>query len=288
MPEYKLGLLGYPLAHSLSPVLHRAALQATGLEGDYTLFAISPEEAHNGGIQSLFSTVRSEEIHGLNVTIPYKQQIIPYLDRLTETAAAIGAVNTVYLEDGVLVGENTDALGVYRDLESVYRRLVGAEINPGIALLLGAGGAARAAAYSLRQHGWQIRVTARRFAQAESLAAELGFGVVPVAWPPQAAVVENIRLIINATPVGMYPDVNQSPWTEGLPFPPHVLVYDLVYNPPETQLVCQARQAGLPAETGLGMLVHQAALAFSLWTGANPSIEAMFQAAGEAYRGKGE
>lgn len=288
MRKYKLGLIGYPLAHSLSPVLHRAALQTSGLEGDYSLFTLSPEEAYHGGIQSLLSAVRNEEIHGLNVTIPYKQQSIPHLDRLTETAAAIGAVNTVYLDDGALVGENTDAPGVYRDLETTFRRSLGTEIKPGICLLLGAGGAARAVAHSLVKEGWQVRVTARRFAQAESLAADLGFGVVSVAWPPQAAALENVRLIINATPIGMYPDVHQSPWIEGVPFPPNVLVYDLVYNPPVTQLVRQARQAGLPAETGLGMLVHQAALAFSLWTGAKPSIQAMFQAAREAYRVKGE
>ncbi|HKJ28549.1 MAG TPA: shikimate dehydrogenase [Anaerolineales bacterium] len=291
MPDVRLGLIGYPLGHSLSPLLHQAALDSVGLAGEYLLFPISPQEAKQGKLKELLAEVRRGRIYGLNVTIPYKQMVIPMLDRLTETAAAIGAVNTIYLEEGLLVGDNTDAPGFFRDLQNVSQLLTGHEQPSGICLLLGAGGAARAIAYSLIRQGWQVRVAARRFAQAFQFSVEVkgddGMSSA-VTWPPRMAALEAVSLVVNATPLGMHPHTAQSPWPQGLPFPPGVLVYDLVYNPPMTALVTQARQAGLPAESGLGMLVHQAVLAFELWTGVQPNIEAMFEAAGMALKEKGK
>lgn len=269
---FHLGLIGHPLGHSLSPKIHAAALAACGLSGSYSLFPIAPDDV--SGLQVLLARLRSGEIHGLNVTIPHKQNVIPLLDDLTETAQSIGAVNTISRRNDRLIGDNTDAPGFLSDLNRLL------EIQkPKSALILGAGGSARAATYALAGAGWQVTIAARRLEQAQALVESLGTAhnrITSITWSELKA--WRGDLLVNTTPLGMTPAVNTSPWPEGLPLPPGVAVYDLVYNPRETRLVREARAAGLPALTGLGMLIEQAALAFQIWTGCRSPREPLWQA----------
>ncbi|HJS20380.1 MAG TPA: shikimate dehydrogenase [Anaerolineales bacterium] len=272
--DLQLGLTGYPLSHSLSPIIHSAALHACGWEGSYSLFPVPPDDKH--GLRDLLSRIRSAELHGLNVTIPHKQNVIPLLDELTPTAKAIGAVNTIYFRENKLIGDNTDAPGFLTDLRNFLGE--GLEVKGRSVLVLGAGGSARAVVYALANDGWKVMLTARRIEQAQHLAASF------VNYPLQITdfnlleiELSNISLIVNTTPVGMTPKTDQSPWPQNLPFPPCAAIYDLVYNPRETKLVKDAWSQGLVAATGLGMLIEQAALSFEIWSGHRPSREAMFE-----------
>lgn len=279
MSIFHLGLIGYPLGHSLSPKIHRAALASCGLQGDYSLFPIPTEDLQ--GLSNLLARVRSGEISGVNVTIPHKQNVIPLLDKLTPTAKAIGAVNTIFLKDGNLTGDNTDVPGFLADLGKFLTTKSRSHGDKKFALVLGAGGSARAVVYALIHDSWRLAIAARRAEQSKELIAQL---LVPqsrsltIEYPPTNlhSLVSNLSLIINTTPVGMHPSIQNSPWPEGLPFPPNAAVYDLVYNPRETKLVKDARAAGLAATTGLGMLIEQAALAFEIWTGHTLSRKLLF------------
>ena len=258
-----LGLIGYPLGHSLSPKIHSAALNAYGLQGEYSLFPIAPDDIQ--GLKDLLACVRNDEILGLNVTIPHKQNVIPLLDELTPTAQAIGAVNTISVRNGKLVGDNTDAPGFLTDLGGLKT----SEVSK--ALVLGAGGSARAVVYALIHDGWDVTLSARRPEQARDLASNYH---LPITTDLRLATFD---LLVNTTPLGMAPNVDTSPWPDHLPFPKDAAVYDLVYNPRETKLVRDARAQGLPARAGLGMLIEQAALAFEIWTGHRPPREALFE-----------
>ncbi len=153
----QLGLIGYPLGHSLSPKIHGAALKACGLNGNYSLFPIAPDDKQ--GLKDLLGRIRSGEITGLNVTIPHKQNVIEFMDELTPTAQAIGAVNTIYMRENKLIGENTDALGFLTDLSRVWTSSI---IEHHSALILGAGGSARAVVYALLNDGWNVTIAARQ------------------------------------------------------------------------------------------------------------------------------
>jgi shikimate dehydrogenase len=263
---YRLGLTGFPLSHSLSPKLHTAALKAAGLEGSYSLFPVDP--ARPDELTLLLGRVRSGEIHGLNVTIPHKQTVLPLMDELSETAKAIGAVNTIYAKDGRLIGDNTDAAGFWADVSSLMvNRKSKIEnhqspiTNYRSALVLGAGGSARAVVFALKAHGWEVAVAARRIEQAQALVTEFGLQAAQSLDSKR----DDFELLVNTTPLGMTPNTETCAWDWG--FPPRAFVYDLVYNPPETLLMKRARAAGLQTSNGLGMLIEQAALAFELWTG---------------------
>ena len=261
-----LGLVGHPLEQSLSPKIHSAALKACGLEGDYSLFPISPDSKQ--GLDDLLVRLRSGEIKGLNVTIPHKQNVIPFLDELTPTAQAIGAVNTIYFRNNKLIGDNTDADGFLLDLKRFIGNRESKIANRKSALILGAGGSARAVVYALMNDGWNLAIAARRIEQAQELASyHIDVESIELTWEIRPY---KFQLVVNTTPVGMTPNMNQSPWPDGLPFPHEALIYDLVYNPRETKLVKDACAAGLSATTGLGMLIEQAALAFEIWTDRNP------------------
>lgn len=269
--NYQLGLIGYPLGHSLSPKIHTAALNACGLDGSYSLFPIPPDD--KDGLKDLLARVRSGELHGLNVTIPHKQNVIEFMDELTPTAQAIGAVNTIYSREGKLIGDNTDAAGFLADL----KRAIGdwrLEIGHS-ALVLGAGGSARAVVYALLSDGWNVTLAARRLEQAEQLANTFPNHQLLIT-NYSSLILHPSSLLINTTPVGMFPNVDNSPLPDELLLPPNAFVYDLVYNPRETKLVKSARAQGLNASTGLGMLIEQAALAFELWTGYTPPRETLF------------
>jgi len=285
----RLGLIGYPVEHSLSPRLHQAALQSTGLKGEYRLYPILPRPEEVVEMRTLVDMLRRQEIHGLNVTIPYKEEITTFLDDMTPTARVIGATNTILCSDGRAVGDNTDAPGFWADLDRLFPHLTE---HPTSALILGAGGAARAVAYALLQAGWEIAIAARRIGQAkeliQGLSGALETNLMRAMQLSSPAIGDWLAssnksspgntLIVNATPVGMSPYPDASPWPAGVRIPEGAIVYDLVYNPAETLLVRLARQRGLEAASGLGMLVEQAALAFERWTGVRPDRQAMYQA----------
>lgn len=277
-----LGLIGYPLGHSLSPKLHNAALHYCDLQGKYSLLPIEPDDQQ--GLKDVLSCIRSHEITGLNVTIPHKQNVIQFLDELTPTANSIGAVNTIYLRNDTLIGDNTDAPGFLADLKiflakshpPVWEEASGVTRK---ALILGSGGSARAVVYALLMGGWDVAIAARRIEQAQQLVDLFSKYQLQIAdFTLTDIELSNITLIVNTTPVGMSPNTDQSPWPENCPFPPHAAIYDLVYNPYETKFVKEARAQGLSAITGQGMLIEQAALAFELWTGKQVSREIMLSA----------
>jgi shikimate dehydrogenase len=265
-----LGLIGYPLAHSLSPKIHTAAMNYTGLKGRYSLYPVPPGDLR--GLKDLLDRVRNGGIAGLNVTIPYKQEVIPLLDELTPVAQAIGAVNTIFMRNGKLMGDNTDAPGFLADLHQLFAAEAGECEEGKNVLVLGAGGAARAVVYALLVDGWIVTIASRRQEQARALIAQLADHQSVLAWVDYTAIafkpiVSSLALVINATPVGMAPDAAKSPWQLGMPLPRRAVFYDLVYTPLETKFVQDARLAGMRASTGLGMLVEQAALSFEIWTG---------------------
>ena len=279
----RLGLIGWPVSHSHSPEIHQAAMREFNIRGEYKLYPVPPMPEGEAALDQLISEMREGGLHGLNVTIPHKQAVDNILDELTNEAREIGAVNTIVSRQGSLIGENTDASGFLADLERVFpweltrdfERKLG---NHPHALVLGAGGAARAVVYGLFSSGWSVTVAARRIEQAECLISSFhereGCGsldTVHLSAPELSNIKIGVALVVNATPLGMSPDMDSSPWPEKLPLPPAAAVYDLVYNPTETRLMCAAREAGLPTANGMGMLVEQAALAFECWTGLSPS-----------------
>jgi shikimate dehydrogenase len=261
----QLGLIGYPLGHSLSPQMHRAALAAMALLGDYRLYSIPPLPEGQAELAALMARLRRGELAGLNVTIPHKQNVLPLLDELTPLARWAGSANTLYFRDGKLTGDTTDIPGFLADLAVLLPEARGAG---GRALILGAGGSARAAAAALWQAGWQVLIAARRAAQAAELASSLDIvaQIVPFE-PAELGRLERIDLLVNTTPLGMFPRPEGCPWPTALPLPHGAAIYDLVYNPPETTLLRQAQQAGHAARNGLGMLVEQGALSLECWSG---------------------
>jgi shikimate dehydrogenase len=275
---YRLGLIGYPLGHSLSPGIHQAALQAMELPGEYRLYPVEPLPEGQTALKQLVERVRLGELDGLNVTIPHKPSVLPLLDELTPTAEGIGAVNTIYRDGHRMLGDNTDAPGFLADLERL------GVTEPGLALVLGAGGSARSVVFGLAARGWQVQLAARRLDQAQALAQAIAR--TDPAYTPAALRLSRqdiasalpVELIVNTTPVGMSPILEADPWPSGLPLPEGTFVYDLIYNPAETWLLRAARFTGLRYANGLGMLVEQAALALERWTGQPVPRQAMWLA----------
>ena len=286
MKSYSLGILGYPLAHSFSPRLHQAALQDCGLSGVYSLYPLPPSPGLEQALADILGRMRQGEIDGLNVTIPYKRTMMPFLDELTPPARAIGAVNTIYRAPEGLVGDNTDAPGFLAHLAEL---LGGDWSRPAAeaphALVLGAGGSARAAAYGLAQAGWRVSLAARRLEQAQAVLRMCGQDEAGAIYLERASLqgfvgLSELDLLVNCTPLGMWPEVQGCPWPADLPLP-QAFVYDLIYNPAQTILLQRAWQEGRKASNGLGMLVEQAALAFERWTGRSPSRARMRQSISE-------
>ena len=257
----KLGIIGDPVEHSLSPLMHGAAMAALGIKGSYELL---PTPA--AGLAARMQEVRSG-YQGVNVTVPHKRAVIEYLDTLDEKAAMIGAVNTVVNRGGRLIGYNTDASGFYWALET-------AGLTPGEALVLGAGGAARAIVYELVSRGWLVAVYNRTVEKAQELVERLG-GWLVVEKKIEKAVKET-PLLINATSVGLG-DPDASPLPEGI-LPESGAVVDIVYEPRKTKLLRDAEAAGLQTLGGLEMLLGQGVLAFELWSGGPAPVEAMRRA----------
>lgn len=254
----RVGLFGYPVAHSASPRMHNAAFAALGLaDWRYELWETAP-----GDLGGRVAALRTDPgIAGANVTIPHKQAVVAHLDGVSEHAVSIGAVNTLVRDGGRLLGENTDWIGFLDDLRRHgLGNLAGAR-----ALVLGAGGSARAICYALVRAGADTRVVNRDPARAVALAASLpGVRALPALDQAQAL---GTDLIVNCTSAGMEPRETTTPWPSDLPFPHQATVYDLVYKPATTRLMRDAASAGLRVIGGIGMLAEQGAEAFALWTG---------------------
>ncbi|MGC8876199.1 shikimate dehydrogenase [Thermus sp.] len=258
----RLGLLGHPVAHSLSPAMHAFALESLGLEGTYEALDTPPE-----GLPERLAEVR-RAFRGVNLTLPLKEAALAHLDWISPEAKGIGAVNTVLKVEGRLFGFNTDASGFLEAL-----RAGGIPLR-GPALVLGAGGAGRAVAFALKGAGLEVWVWNRTPERALALAEEFGLRAVPLERAREA------RLLINATRVGLK-DPAASPLPAEL-FPEEGAAVDLVYRPLWTRFLREAKERGLKVQTGLPMLAWQGALAFRIWTGLFPDLLGMEEAARRA------
>lgn len=278
--KFSLGLIGYPLGHSLSPVLHQAALAEAGLVGEYSLFPVSPLPEGQSELEELVQRLHDGELQGLNITIPHKQSVLPLVDELSTSAQTIGAVNTLFLQENRLIGHNTDAPGFLKDVSRLPLS------DEKVVLILGAGGAARAVVYALLNQDWQVFICDVRSQQAFDLHDHFSHQrmkcdyLTVIEYSPEAIqkAADRVNLIVNATPMGMHPEIESCAWPEQIAFPKTACLYDVVYNPAETKLIRLAQSAGLPCRNGLGMLVEQAALSFECWTGFHPSRAMMMDA----------
>lgn len=271
------GVMGSNAAGSLSPAIHNAAYRSVGADWVYVAFSVPP-----GAAGDAVAGMRALKIAGMSVTIPHKLEVIEHLDCLTETAEVVGAVNTIFWDADRLVGENTDVAGLIEGLEAAR----GAAIAGRKVLVLGAGGAARAAVWAAATSDAQsVEILARRPEAAASMARELKDAASErsIQIPEVAAVgaeeaqvaAGNAEIVISATPeLGPDDEFIDCRWLDGQAF-----VYDLVYQPPETALVRSARKVGLCAESGLGMLIAQAAIQVEIWTGHRPPRATMEAAA---------
>ena len=268
-----LGVIGYPVEHSSSPAMHNAALARTELDFAYLPFAVPPDR-----VAEVPVAMRTLGIRGLNVTVPHKVAVMEGLDEISEEARVIGAVNTIANQDGRLTGYNTDAEGVIVSL----RADGGLDSLPAAVTLLGAGGAARAILYALLQaeEVEEVLLLNRTVEKAEALAADLDpeSRRVRVGTLGGGDAIGVAGLLINATSVGMHPRPDASPLPDPSVLHDRLTVLDIVYKPRRTRLLAQAEEAGARTVDGLGMLVHQGARAFEIWTGVAAPVEEMKQA----------
>ncbi len=273
----RLALLAHPVGHSVSPAMQQAALDALGLDARYEALDVAP-----GALAGAVAALRSAPWWGANVSVPYKEAVVPLLDELRPTARRLGAVNTIVREGDRLVGDNTDLAGFARALDALGHFGAGTR-----AVVLGAGGAARAVVAALRDRGATVAVANRSMVRAEALVADLGAGGATVLAPDDlAAAVCTADLLVQTTTVGMSGGPPGSPLPSGL-LPRAGTVVDLVYRPARTPLLRAAAGAGLIVQNGLPMLVWQGAAAFEAWTGLAAPADAMGRAAEAALGGPG-
>lgn len=246
------GIIGWPLGHTMSPTLHNWGFDQLGIDARYETWPLAPCD-----MAQFMKRVRREPIFGASVTIPHKQTVMDHVDILTDRAKSVGAVNTLYWNGDTLCGDNTDVLGLIAPLEKL-------DIQPSSAMVLGAGGAARAAVYGLLKLGIpDISIANRTRTKAEALAED--FPVRCVDWADRMN--ESPDLILNTTPLGMLGDrVDSTPW-DGNRFPAGSVAYDIVYNPLKTRFLKEAEAAGCKTLSGLEMFLHQGLAQFRLWTG---------------------
>jgi shikimate dehydrogenase len=254
------GVAGYPVAHSLSPAMMAAWLETSGLPGRYTAFEIAPEQ-----FETAIRALPALGITGLNITLPHKRAAFEIADTLGDAARAVGAVNLlVRRDDGGLHGDNTDVIGIAAAL-----RQGGVDRAEGPAVILGAGGAARAALYQLRREGYDdIRIVNRTPDRARQLAEDFEIDVLVRNWDSANEALDGAALIVNASSLGMAGQPNLT--LDLSPSSRNALVFDMVYVPLETQLLRQARQTGRRSVDGLAMLIGQARPSFEAFFGAPP------------------
>ncbi|HTR80324.1 MAG TPA: shikimate dehydrogenase [Bacteroidota bacterium] len=271
MEDRYLGIIGRPLGHSLSPAMHSAAIKQLGLH--YKFGAL---EVADNFLPALISSMKKNAFAGFNVTIPHKRHIIPLLDEVSDAATAVGAVNTIVNKRGLLKGYNTDIDGLQKTLEPVAKKIKGTA-----ALILGAGGASRAALYAVAAYASPriIRVYNRTPERGKQVVDEFGklfphavFELVPFGRSLQTAVTDS-TLIINTTSVGMTPDTELSPLPKEIRFSNQQIIVDIIYTPLETALLRHARMDGAQTINGVEMFIQQGAKAFELWTGKTFPVE---------------
>ncbi len=265
------GVLGYPIAHSLSPAVHNAAFQKLGLNYVYLAFPVEDIAAAIGGIRALGN------VRGFSVTIPHKVTVMAHLDDIEPTAKHIGSVNTIVVDEGKLTGYNTDASGALRALRDAGAGLDGKQV-----LLLGSGGAARAIAFALAADTRLARLTilgiddAERSGLVTDLEAKTSVSVAEGSLSPDrlGAALHEADVLLHCTPIGMHPRTEETVVPKEL-LHPRLIVMDIVYNPLETRLLREAKAAGCKTIRGLEMFLNQAVGQFELWTGQSAPTDVM-------------
>lgn len=265
-----LCIFGHPIEHSMSPTMHNPALQELGLNYVYIAFDVHPDN-----LKDAVQAVRALDIKGLNVTIPHKEKIISLLDEIDPVAKKMGAINTIKNEDGYLKAKNTDADGARKSLMEVGFTIDGTNI-----VFIGSGGAARSVAYLLSQEAKKITLTDIVEEQAVKVANEIKSNMDANIQGMKASektltdLIKEADLLINATPIGMSPKTDASPIPKNL-LHEDLFVFDVIYNPMETQLMKDAAELGCKTLSGLNMLVNQGVIAFEWWTGKKPNSTLM-------------
>jgi len=279
----RAGVIGHPLGHSLSPAIFQAAFDAAGVDAQYEKWETEPDQ-----LEGRLNALRGDDFLGATVTIPHKEAVVPLLDRLDDTATRTGAVNTIANEEGQLVGHNTDVAGFARALRDdacfdAKSKRIG---------IIGAGGAARAISLAMVEAGASIiLLTGRTPRRLDKICADLrkleppGTTITWAHWGDGVfmTVLPSCDLLVNCTPVGTKTSDTdgQSP-IDAQWLPKRGIVFDLVYNPPETPLLKAAKERGLTPVSGLGMLVYQAAESFRIWTGREAAVQKMLSVGREA------
>ncbi len=268
-----VGILGYPVSQSKSPVMHNVAFAELGLNWAYVPLPVHPDL-----VERALKGLLALGFRGVNVTTPYKETVLPFMNELSPSAHAINAVNTISITpDGKLIGDNTDARGFVQDLQENN-----VDVKNSTALILGAGGSSRAILYGLLQAGCpEVILLNRTLDKAAKTAQEIGVYFPKVNIQTALFDESNIsrfskaKLIINCTSLGRQENSDQMPWYDNISFQRDQVVYDLIYHPNPTRFLEKAKHDGARTLNGLGMLVHQGALSFTIWTGVQPSIETM-------------
>lgn len=274
----QVGLLGWPVAHSVSPAMHNAVFRYLGLDWRYDLLPVPPDRFAEEVARLIAAGYR-----GFNVTIPHKAAALalPQVKSITPAARILGAANTLVVQpDGTLHADNTDWRGFTADLLAQKVAVAGATC-----LVLGTGGGARAILYALERLSAAKIALVSRAPRPQAAGGPLLAGWPVAGYDDLAALAPAANLIVNCTPVGMFPHADESPWPPKVPFPPGAVLYDLVYTPPTTRLMRQAEAARGRALGGLGMLVCQGALSFEQWVGIGPPLVIMAGAAQAAVWG---
>ena len=265
------GILGYPVGHSLSPQMYKAAFEAAG----FTNYNYIPLQVHAGKLFMAVEALKGLDFRGVNVTLPHKSTIMKYLDAIDADALVIGAVNTVVNDGGMLTGYNTDVSGFLSALAEA--NFLPEDCH---AVMLGAGGAARAVLWGLcKKRAEYITIGARNPQKAQALANDfLSYGQVEgFDWYSDEfkELLQTADILINTTPLGMFPEVDDMPPVDLKLLPEGALVYDIIYNPVETKLLKTAKELGYPTLNGLSMLLLQGKEAYRLYTGENPDMKVM-------------
>jgi shikimate dehydrogenase len=272
-----LVVYGHPIGHSLSPAMHNAALGHLDLDYVYLPFDVDPLR-----LERSIQAIRALGIAGVNVTIPHKENVATFLDEISQESKLIGSVNTICNRDGRLLGESTDGRGFLAAI-----RAAGTEVNGKRAVVIGAGGSARAVLYALVTNGAQVTVVNRTLERGEELARRINeitspgsVSAKPLTSNSLKETVESANILVNCTSVGMWPETDATP-CPGEILHSRLFVYDLIYNPLRTKLICDAERVGATAINGLEMLIYQGAASFEMWTGRQAPIDVMRKAAGD-------
>jgi shikimate dehydrogenase len=273
------GVVGHPIQHSLSPLMHSAAFKELGLNYSYSAFDVERTD-----LKSFLDSCRGGDFLGVNVTIPYKVDVIKYLDVLDGNVKLFDAVNTIKFEDKIMLGYNTDGLGCVRALEEADVTVRGRRV-----LILGAGGASRAIAFQCALEGAEIAISNRTRDKAIKLAKEirerLDKRILVVNFSDRSLkdIISTTDILINTTSIGMYPRMRRSPIAADV-LSKELTVMDIIYNPVETQLLRNAKRLGCKTVDGVEMFVHQGAESLKIWLDVKPPLDVMRKAVLEKLR----